>query len=348
MSKIKVGVAGYGTIGQRLADGVALQGDMELVGIADLAPTLAIRALQEKGMPYDLYLVVGADRERFDALGIPVSGSFEELVGKVDIMLDSSPGGIGAKNKALYQEKGVKAIFQGGESNSVADVFFHGYANYEKGVGKDYLKLTSCNTTGLIRAADCLDRAYGLERVAITIIRRVADPGDYHRGLTNALQMDKAPSHQALDLMTIMPHVKATGILVHTPVTHGHIITVVATGKKKITREMALEAFEKHPRIRVVRIDDGFLGNASMFKYARDLGNPRGDMYEIGLWEDSIVESGDDIMFAINIPQESVTIPETMDAVRAACRMQENGTEATEKTNGYLKIGRFKKNRSDA
>lgn len=348
MSKIKVGVAGYGTIGQRLADGVALQGDMELVGIADLAPTLAIRALQEKGMPYDLYLVAGADRERFDALGIPVSGSFEELVGKVDIMLDSSPGGIGAKNKALYQEKGVKAIFQGGESNSVADVFFHGYANYEKGVGKDYLKLTSCNTTGLIRAADCLDRAYGLERVAITIIRRVADPGDYHRGLTNALQMDKAPSHQALDLMTIMPHVKATGILVHTPVTHGHIITVVATGKKKITREMALEAFEKHPRIRVVRIDDGFLGNASMFKYARDLGNPRGDMYEIGLWEDSIVESGDDIMFAINIPQESVTIPETMDAVRAACRMQENGTEATEKTNGYLKIGRFKKNRSDA
>ena len=35
--KIRVGVAGYGTIGQRLADGVALQGDMELVGIADLA-----------------------------------------------------------------------------------------------------------------------------------------------------------------------------------------------------------------------------------------------------------------------------------------------------------------------
>ena len=54
MSKIRVGVAGYGTIGQRLADGVALQGDMELVGVADLAPTLAVRALYEKGMPYDL------------------------------------------------------------------------------------------------------------------------------------------------------------------------------------------------------------------------------------------------------------------------------------------------------
>ena len=45
MKKIRVGVAGYGTIGQRLADGVALQEDMELIGVADLSPTLSIRAL---------------------------------------------------------------------------------------------------------------------------------------------------------------------------------------------------------------------------------------------------------------------------------------------------------------
>ena len=342
MSKVKVGVAGYGTIGQRLADGVAQQEDMELVGIVDAAPTIAIRALYEKGMPYDLYLVNGADKTPFDKWNIPVKGSMDDLLSKVDIMLDSAPAGIGAKNKELYQAKGVKAIFQGGEANSVADVFFHGYANFEKGVGKDYLKLTSCNTTGLIRTVDCLDRAFGVEKVAITIIRRVADPGDYNRGLTNALQIDKAPSHQAVDLMTIMPHVEATGILVHTPVTHGHIITVLAKGKKKITKEMALSEFEKHPRIRVVSIDEGFLGNASLFKYGRDLGHPRGDMYEIGLWEDSIVESGDDIMYAINIPQEAVTIPETMDAIRAACKMQETREDGTAATNKYLGIGKFK------
>ncbi len=342
MAKVKVGVAGYGVIGQRLADGVALQGDMELVGIADLAPTLSIRALKEKGMPYDLYLVNDSNKDKFAELNIPIAGTFEELVDKVDIMLDSSPGGVGAKNKELYAAKGVKAIFQGGEKNSVADVFFHGYANYEQGLNVDFLKLTSCNTTGLIRSVDCLDREFGIERVAITIIRRVADPGDYHRGLTNALQMDKAPSHQALDLMTIMPHVQATGILVHTPVTHGHIITVVAKGKVKITKEMALNAFLKHDRIRVVNIDDGFQGNASFFRYARDLGNPRGDMYEIGLWTDSIVEYGDEIMYAINIPQESVTIPETMDAIRASMGMQTNRLDGVAATNKYLGIGKWK------
>lgn len=341
MRKIKVAVAGYGTIGQRLADGVARQDDMELVGIADKAPTLAIRALCERGMPYKLYILDEADREQFTRSGIPVTGLFDELIDKVDIILDATPAGIGAQNKILYESKHKKAIFQGGEKNAVADVFFHGYANYDRGYGKDYLKLTSCNTTGLIRAVDCLDKKFDIDKVAITIVRRVADIGDYHRGLVDCLKMEKAPTHQAVDLMTIMPHIKATGILVHTPITWGHIITVVASGKHgKITRDDALEAFRAHPRIRVVRIDDGFLGNTSFFKYARDLGHPRGDMYEIGIWEDSIVESGNDIMFAINIPQEAVTIPETIDGIRAAMKMQDTSEEATTLTNRNLGIAK--------
>ena len=335
MAKVKVGVAGYGVIGQRLADGVALQGDMELVGVADVAPTISVRALKERGMPYKMFNVAPENKSMEDA-GIPVSGTFEELVQESDIMLDSSPGGIGIKNKEIYKKYKTKAVFQGGEQNSVADVFFHGYANYENGVGQDYLKLTSCNTTGLIRAVDMLDRTVGVEKTAITIIRRVADPGDYHRGLTNALQLENAPSHQALDLMTIMPHVPCTGILVHTPVTHGHIITIIITPKKKIEKQDLWDMANAHPRIMTVRTADGFLGNASLFRWARDLGNPRGDMYEIALWEESIVKSGDDIMFAINIPQESVVIPENIDAIRAAMKMQLTREEGTAETNKYL------------
>ena len=342
MAKVRVGVAGYGVIGLRLAAGVSLQDDMELVGVADVAPTLSVRALREQGMPYKFYAASQDKRAELDAARIPISGTLEDLVQSVDVMLDATSAGVGAKNKELYAKYGVKGIFQGGEKNSVADVFFHGYANYEKGLGVQFLKLTSCNTTGLIRAVDCLDRAVGVEKVAITIIRRVADPGDYHRGLTNALQLEKAPSHQALDLMTIMPHVDATGILIHTPVTHGHIITVLATPKKSLSIESTKELLGAHPRIRMVSLAEGFLGNASLFRYARDLGNPRGDMYEIAAWEDSIVMSGKDVMFAINIPQESVVIPENMDAVRACMRMQEDRIEATNTTNKYLGIGKWR------
>ena len=77
---IKVGVAGYGVIGQRLADGVALQKDMELVGVADVAPTLAVKALKEKGMPYEFYNALPENDALLKNAGIPVSGTMEELV----------------------------------------------------------------------------------------------------------------------------------------------------------------------------------------------------------------------------------------------------------------------------
>ena len=65
-------------------------------------------------------------------------------------------------------------------------------------------------------------------------------------------------------------------------------------------------------------------------------------MYEIALWSDSIVKSGKDLMFAINVPQESVTIPETMDGIRACMGMQSDRIVATDTTNKYLGIGKWK------
>lgn len=335
---VRVGVVGYGVIGLRLADGVRQQADMELVGVADVGLTLSVRALAEQGMPYDFYLAGSDNRAELEAAGVTTSGTLEDLVQKCDIILDATPAGVGEKNKVIYAKYGKKAIFQGGESTNVADVFFHGYANYEEGLGKQFLKLTSCNTTGLIRAVDCIDRVAGVDNVMITIIRRVADPGDYHRGLTNALKVDPVPSHQASDLMLIMPHIKATGVLVHTPVTHGHIISTNIKPKKPVSREEVLEMFSQHPRIRVVRIKDGFQGNAALFRYARDLGNPRGDMYDIAVFEETVTVFEDHIIFAFNVPQEAVVIPETMDAVRAALEMQSDRLEAVGLTNKYLNL----------
>ena len=123
MSKVKVGVAGFGVIGQRLADGIARQEDMELVGVADVAPTLAVRALAERGMPYRMFAAAPGAEEALAGADIPVSGGFDDLLDEVEIMLDAAPGGIGARNKEKYVEHGVKAVFQGGEAGEVADVF---------------------------------------------------------------------------------------------------------------------------------------------------------------------------------------------------------------------------------
>ena len=337
MANVKVGVAGYGVIGQRVGGRRSRQGDMELVGVADIAPYDIGAGAQRKGHALQDVQCGSPATRAMEEAGIPVSGSFEELVQEVDIMLDSSPGGIGAKNKELYQKLGKKAVFQGGEKNSVADVFFHGYANYEKGIGQDYLKLTSCNTTGLIRAVDMLDRAVGVEKVAITIIRRVADPGrlsprphERFEGGGGAEPSGGGP-HDDHAACAVHRHSRSYAGDAR-PHHHGGGHAQEGHSARSSCGRWRMNIPESNP----VRLADGFLGNASLFRWARDMGYPRGDMYEIALWEESIVKSGDDIMFAINIPQESVVIPENIDAIRAAMKMQLTREEGTAETNKYL------------
>ena len=339
MKITKVAVVGYGVIGQRLADGVAAQGDMELVGIVDVVPTLSIRAMLDSKDIYPIYVFEKSQADAFKSEGISVEGDLGDILRKVDIVLDATPAGIGLKNKEIYKSYGKKAIFQGGEKNDVADVFFHGYANYDKGIGKDYLKLTSCNTTGFIRAVDCIDKAVGVERVVATIIRRAADPGDSHRGLVDVALVEKVPNHQAKDLMLIMPHIDATGALVHVPTTHGHIVTLLVSPKKDINVSDAINLFSAHPRIKVVDIIKGFNSNAALFRYARDKGAKRADMYEIALFRETVVKSGPNLFFTINIPQEAVVIPESIDAIRASLSLQTDWREGVALTNKYLGMG---------
>ncbi|HUK78922.1 MAG TPA: hypothetical protein VL117_15200, partial [Thermoleophilia bacterium] len=60
------------------------------------------------------------------------------------------------------------------------------------------------------------------------------------------------------------------------------------------------------------------------------------DMYEIAVFDETIAKSGREFMFAINIPQESVVIPESIDGIRAALSLQIDRLEAVGLTNGYL------------
>ena len=72
-------------------------------------------------------------------------------------------------------------------------------------------------------------------------------------GIDQCPTSDQAPNHQAVDLMTIMPEVDATGILVHTGNPRTYYFYRGIT-QKEISKEELLELFEAHPRIRVVRL----------------------------------------------------------------------------------------------
>jgi glyceraldehyde-3-phosphate dehydrogenase (NAD(P)) len=336
----RIGVVGYGTIGERLADGVAKQKDMELVGVVDVAPTLPVRALVESGRGYPIYCSFPERIPDLEATGIPIAGTLDDLMEQVDMVLDAAPPGIGWKNREMYRKHNVPATFQGGEKHEISPVLFSSTANYDKAKDVDYIKMVSCNTTGIVRAVVAVDEAFGVAKSVATIVRRAADPSEIHKGPIDAAIPGKVPSHQATDLMLVMPHIEAMGFIITVPITHGHVIAMHVTLQKEITTEDALEAFRQGRRIKTFRIDDGFLSNTHIFDYLRDLGVPRADMYEVGVWEETVLAQGRDLYWIHNIPQEAIVIPENVDAIRARLGMQADKWEAVDTTDRYLGIGK--------
>jgi glyceraldehyde-3-phosphate dehydrogenase (NAD(P)) len=334
----RVGVVGFGTIGERIADGLAKQHDMELVGVVDTAATLPVRALVESDRGYPIYCALPECVPTMEEDGIPIAGTLDDLLEQVDMVCDATPPGIGMKNKEIYQRHGVRATFQGGEKDEISPILFSSTANYDMAKEVDYIKLVSCNTTGIVRAAVAVDEAFGVERALATIVRRAADPSEIHKGPIDAAIPGKVPSHQATDLMRVMPHLEAMGFIITVPTTHGHVIAMHVVLKQEITTENALEVLRQGRRIRMFRMEDGFLSNTHIFDYLRDLGVPRADMYEVGIWEETVLAKGRDLYWIHNIPQEAIVIPENIDAIRARMGMQEHKWDAVEITDRYLGI----------
>ncbi len=342
MSRVKVAVNGFGTIGKRVAEAVKLQPDMELVGVVKVTPDYG--ALLATSMGIDVYTL--EDRVRaFEEKGIKVKGTLEELLQKVDVVVDATPGGTGAKYKPVYEKFGVKAIFQGGEKPDVAEASFSTLCNFDEARGKRSLRVVSCNTTGLLRILCTLNKVFGLRSVRATIVRRAADPKEVKRGPVNAITPDPArmPSHHAEDVKTVLRGIDIVTAAVVVPTTLMHVHIVYARLARLVTREEVVKILEDTPRIVLVSTSQGVKSTADIVEIARDMGRKRYDIPELVVWEDSITVSGDELMWMQAVHQESIVVPENIDAIRAVAGLAERAEDTikvTDETLG-LKKGRL-------
>jgi len=336
--KAKVAINGYGTIGKRVADAVAAQDDMEIIGVVKTRPSFEARIAKEKG--YAIYTLAKENIEEFRKSKIDISGTLGELLDKADIVIDATPGDTGEEYKKLYAKHSVKAIWQGGEEHGLTGFSFNSEANYEQALGRDFARVVSCNTTGLVRVLYALDTACGVKKARVTLIRRAADPNDIKTGPINALIPDpiKLPSHHGPDVNSILPHIDITTMAVKTSTTLMHIHALNIELKKKCTEEDIIGIFEKRPRIRLVSSKDRIKSTAEAMELAKDMGRPRGDMWENVVWKDSIAMNKGELYFFQAIHQESDVVPENVDAIRAMLEMEKDGKKSIKKTNKALGI----------
>lgn len=336
--KAKVAINGFGTIGKRVADAVAAQDDMEIVGVVKTRPSFEARIAREKG--YDLYVPSSENMEEFKKSKIEVSGTLDELLDKADIVIDATPGDTGEEYKKLYAKHGVKGIWQGGEDHELTGFSFNSEANYSDGLGRDFARVVSCNTTGLVRILYALDTAFGVKKARVTLMRRAADPNDIKTGPINALIPDpiKLPSHHGPDVNSILPNIDITTMAVKTSTTLMHLHALNVELKNECNEADVISVFEKRPRIRLISSKDRIKSTAEAMEFAKDLGRPRGDMWENVVWKDSIAINKGELYFFQAIHQESDVVPENVDAIRSLLEIEKDGAKSIRKTNKALGI----------
>ena len=340
---IDVLVNGVGTIGKRVAEAVDRQEDMNLYGVSDVSASIGLRtALSEEGdlEETDLYASTPEGRSRLREDGLEVEGILEENLEEVDVVVDATPSGVDEKNKEkLYEPNGVKAVFQGGAPDDIAEVKFNASTNYEEAIGEDYLKVVSCNTTSLSRTMSCLEEGFGIEQAVANLVRRGGDvPQDSRGPINSTIPVTDVPSHHGPDVQAVMPDLDITTLAVKVPVTYGHVHMVQAELEEDVSQREVLDAFENQPRIRLLDAGEGFDSTAKVHEKMRDLGRKRSDMHETGIWRQTVTVENGTVHWIHMVHQEAIAVPDTVDAVRAVQGIEKQ--ESLEKTNSALGTGK--------
>ena len=338
-TKIRVAVNGYGVIGKRVADAIARQEDMTLVGVADIGidwrPRVAIRK------SFRLFGAASEDADAMRRADMQVVGTLEDLLGESDVVVDCTPKRVAAKNVETYRRFGRKFIVQGGEKHEVTGHSFVAEASYEGAIGRDSTRVVSCNTTSIVRTLEALKRAGLLRRARGTLLRRATDPWESHQGgIMNTLVPEESiPSHQGPDAQTVDPDLDVITMAVKVPQTLAHLHYWSVQMTRHAEKEEVLDAFRTSSRIALVRMDQGLSALNVIKELMADLGRPHDDLYEVALWADMLQVKGDELFYAYMVDNQAIVIPETIDAIRALTGRETDASVSMKRTNAALGIG---------
>ncbi len=336
--KIRVGVNGYGVIGKRVADAVALQDDMEVVGVTFNSFDYRIRVAEEKGYP--VYSVSAGGLKTAAEGGAHVLGTVDDLVKRVDVVVDCTARGRGLTNKSIYEKAGVKAVFQGGEAHDLTGLSFTAQVNYADALNRQFARVVSCNTTGLCRVIGALYKRQWVKRARVVVMRRGSDPWESHKGgvSNTVIPETTVPSHQGRDAQTVIKGLNITTMVGTGSQNLSHLHFGMVETTRGVSLSEVKQALWREPRVAFVRADNGLVAMNSVIELMRDLGRPRNDLWEVAVWEDALAVDETDIHLVYQVHNEAITVPENIDAIRALTGVETDPARSIEKTNRSMGI----------
>jgi glyceraldehyde-3-phosphate dehydrogenase (NAD(P)) len=307
---VRIFINGYGNIGRRLASILAVDKEIQLVGVAKYSIDNKVNEALENRL--DVYV----PKEAFDAFkqeGYKVTGPVEEAVKKCDLVVDAAKEGMGYDNKMkLYEPMNKGAIFQGGEDRNgergVADMVHNSRVNYDKAAGKTYVIQGSCNVSGMGRIMQPLIEKFGdrIKRFDVELLRRWADLEDT-KAVKDSIEWDRNPHHQD-DVKDFIPNANlyVDAFKVPSRMMHLHHMFVRFSGNVP-TKDEILECFRDEFGVAII---SSAKGTGDIRKKAIELGFPHGDTNMVHIHQDVLRCQDDTVKIAYSDDQTGMVIPE--------------------------------------
>jgi glyceraldehyde-3-phosphate dehydrogenase (NAD(P)) len=70
----------------------------------------------------------------------------------------------------------------------------------------------------------------------------------------------------------------------------------------------------------------------------KEIGRPRGDMWEVAVWEDILAVNGRELFYAYQVDNQAIVVPETIDAIRALSGIEPDGERSMERADASLGV----------
>jgi glyceraldehyde-3-phosphate dehydrogenase type II len=203
-----------------------------------------------------------------------------------------------------------------------------------------FTRVVSCNTTAICRVVGAIHERIGVKKARITIFRRAADPWESHKkGIINTVVPElEIPSHHGPDAQTVIKNLDILTLAAKGSHNLYHLHMGFLELNEKVSKENVINALEEEPRVVLVSGKDKVEALNTIFEIGRELGRPRGDIYEIPVWLESISIIHNDLTLIWATPEESNVIPENVDAIRAITGIEKNPKNSIEKTDRSLGV----------
>jgi glyceraldehyde-3-phosphate dehydrogenase (NAD(P)) len=201
-------------------------------------------------------------------------------------------------------------------------------------------RVVSCNTTSTVRTLLALRNAGLLQRARGVLQRRATDPWESHKGgiMNTMIPEPEIPSHQGPDAKTVIPDLDVVTMASKTPQNVAHLHHWVVELTRTANRDEILEAFRAVPRNAFIRADEGISALNVTAEVMKEIGRPRGDMWEVAIWEDILTVEGRELFYAYQVDNQAIVIPETIDAIRALTATERNAADSIRRTDEALGI----------